>query len=137
MNKIQSDLLGVNVSWFLEDLELYDGQYGFSESFCFTVARLVTLIMAIIVHRAFYKLMKRLPGRAVNQIIYPYMVRYIFRDIYNIYMCTCNSHKTISICYELSSSALKSQLWLIIFENFAKNIYKLRVIMARIWYFYT
>ena len=82
MNKIQSDLLAMNVSWFLEDLELYDGQYGFSESFCFTVARLVTLIMAIIVHRAFYKLMKRLPGRAVNQIIYPYMVRSLFdRDM--------------------------------------------------------
>ena len=82
MNKIQSDLLAMNVSWFLEDLELYDGQYGFSESFCFTVARLATLIMAIFVHRAFYKLMKRLPGRAVNQIIYPYMVRSLFdRDM--------------------------------------------------------
>ena len=55
MNKIQSDLLAVNVSWFLEDLELYDGQYGFSESICFTVARLVILIMAIFVHSAFYK----------------------------------------------------------------------------------
>ena len=61
----------------LEDLKLYDGQYGFSESFCFTVARLVTLIMAIIVHRAFYKLMKRHPDRAVNQIIYPHTVRYL------------------------------------------------------------
>ena len=78
MKKIQSDMLSVNVSWFLEDLELYDNQYGFHESFGFTVARLVTLIMAIIVHRAFYKLMKRLPGRAVNQIIYPYMVRSLF-----------------------------------------------------------
>ena len=85
MKKIQSDLLSLNVSWFLEDLKLYDDQYGFLESVSFTVARLVTLIMAIIVHRAFYKLMKRLPGRAVNQIIYPYMVRYLFRDIY---MCT-------------------------------------------------
>ena len=85
MKKIQSDLLSVNVSWFLEDLELYDGRYGFSESFFFTVARLVTLIMAIIVHRAFYKLMKRLPGRAVNQIIYLYMVRYLFWDINNRY----------------------------------------------------
>ena len=74
MKKIQSDLLAVNVSWFLEDLELYDNQYGFHESFGFTVARLVTLIMAIIVHRAFYKLMKRLPGRPVNQMIYPHMV---------------------------------------------------------------
>ena len=78
MNKIQSDLLAMNVSWFLEDLELYEGQYGFSESFCFTVARLVTLIMAIFVHRAFYKLMKRHPDRAVNQIIYPHTVRYLF-----------------------------------------------------------
>ena len=78
MKKIQSDLLAMNVSWFLEDLELYDGQYSFSESFCFTVARLVTLILAIIVHRAFYNLMKRLPGRAVNQIIFPSMVRFQF-----------------------------------------------------------
>jgi hypothetical protein len=75
MKKIQSDLLSMNVSWFLEDLELYDNQYGFHESFGFTVARLATLIMAIIVHRAFYKLMKRLPGRPVNQMIYPHMVR--------------------------------------------------------------
>ena len=78
MKKIQSDLLGMHVTWFIEDLELYDGQYGFYESICFTVARLVTLILAIIVHRAFYNLMKRLPGRAVNQIIYPSMVRFQF-----------------------------------------------------------
>ena len=78
MKKIQSDLLAVNVSWSLEDLELYDNPYGFLESFNFTIARLMTFILAIIVHRAFYKLMKRLPGRAVNQIIYPYMVRYLF-----------------------------------------------------------
>ena len=75
MKKIQSDLLSLNVSWFLEDLKLYDDQYGYLESVSFTVARLVTLIMAIIVHRAFYKLMKRLPGRPVNQMIYPHMVR--------------------------------------------------------------
>ena len=87
MNKIKSDLLALNVSWFLEDLELFDGQYGFSESICFTVARLVTLIMAIIVHRAFYKLMKRLPGRPVNQMIYPYMVR-----------CLCKSQFLFCLC---------------------------------------
>ena len=78
MNKIQSDLLAVNVSWFLEDLELYENPFGFFESFSLTVARLMTFILAIIVHRAFYKLMKRLPGRAVNQIIYPYMVGHLF-----------------------------------------------------------
>ena len=78
MKKIQSDLLALNVSWFLEDLELYENPYGFLKSLSYTLARLITFIMAIIVHRAFYKLMKRLPGRAVNQIIYPYMVRLLF-----------------------------------------------------------
>ena len=91
MKKIQSDLLSLNVSWFLEDLKLYDDQYGFLESVSFTVARLVTLIMAIIVHRAFYKLMKRLPGRAVNQIIYPYMVGYLSRNINVQYTMVCIS----------------------------------------------
>ena len=78
MNKIQTDLLALNVSWFPEDLVRYDYQYGFIESFIFTVARLVIMIMAIIVHRAFYKFMKRLSGRAVNQIIYPFMVSCLF-----------------------------------------------------------
>ena len=59
MTKIQSDLLAVNVSWFLEDLELYENPYGFLESFSFTAARLMTLIMAIIVHRAFYRVSQR------------------------------------------------------------------------------
>ena len=77
MKEIQSDLLAVNVSWFLEDLELYDSQYGFHESFGFTAARFVTFIMAIIVHRAIYKLMKRLADRPVNQMIYPNMVRFL------------------------------------------------------------
>ena len=86
MKKIQSYLLPVNVSWFLEDLEL-DNQYGFHESFGFTVARLITLIMAIIVHRGFYNLMKRLPGRPVNQMIYPYMVR-----------CLCKSQFLFCLC---------------------------------------
>ena len=91
MTKIQSDLLAVNVSWFLEDLELYENPFGFLESISLTVARLVTFIMAIIVHRAFYKLMKRLPGRAVNQIIYPYMVRYLSRNINVQYTMVCIS----------------------------------------------
>ena len=79
MNEIQSDLQAMNVSWFSEDLELYDNQYGFLESIGFTVARLVTLIFGIIVYRATYKLMKRLPNRAVNQLIYPSMVRCLIR----------------------------------------------------------
>ena len=64
----------MNVSWFAEELEFYGNESGFFISIIFTVARFVTLVMAVIAHRAFYKLMKRLPGRAINQIIYPYMV---------------------------------------------------------------
>ena len=79
MKKMKSDLLAMNVSWFTDDLELYENQFlGFVESLGFTIARLVTLILAILVHKAFYNLMKRLPGRAVNQIIYPSMVRFLF-----------------------------------------------------------
>ena len=77
---IRVDHLGMNVSWEPEDLELYEnGQSGFFMSLGFTLLRAFTFFMAVIVHRAFYKLMKRLPGRAVNQIIYPYMV------------CNCNT----------------------------------------------
>ena len=73
---LQRDLLAMNVSWHNEDLELW---YSFDLmiSLLFTVLRVITLILAIIVHRAFYKLMKRLPGRAVNQIIFPHMVSYL------------------------------------------------------------
>ena len=67
----------MNVSWLPGDLEIYENDSDPLESGIFTMARIITLIMAIIVHRAFYKLMKRLPGRAVNTIIYPNMVRCI------------------------------------------------------------
>ena len=71
----------MNVSWFAEELEFYGNQSGFFTSIIFTAARFVTLVMAVIAHRAFYKLMKRLPGRAINQIIYPYMVNFLFFTI--------------------------------------------------------
>ena len=72
----QTDLLAMNVSWLDENLELWYS-FDLAISLVFTVLRVITLILAIIVHRAFYKLMKRLPGRAVNQIIFPYMVSYL------------------------------------------------------------
>ena len=73
---LKTDLLAMNVSWLDEDLELWYS-FDLAISLLFTVLRVITLILAIIVHRAFYKLMKRLPGRAVNQIIFPYMVSYL------------------------------------------------------------
>ena len=73
----KSLIVSLNVSWLLEDLKLYENQSEFLESVIFTFIRFITLVLAIIVHRAFYKLMKRLPGRAINQIMYPYMVIYL------------------------------------------------------------
>ena len=67
----------MNVSWFNEDLEVYENQSSVFFSIIATMIRVTTLIMAVIVHRAFYKLMKRLPGRAINDMIYPYMVSFL------------------------------------------------------------
>ena len=71
---LQADILAMNVTWFHEDLELFENSFDLTISLVLTLARFITFILAVIVHRAFYKLMKRLPGRAVNQVIYPYMV---------------------------------------------------------------
>ena len=65
----------MNVSWLLEDLELFENHFNILESMVYTIAIFITFVMAIIVHRAFYKLMKRLPGRDINQVIFPYMVK--------------------------------------------------------------
>ena len=71
---IHVDLLAMNVSWIPEDMKLFENEFEFLVSMVCTMARFITLATAIVVHRAFYRLMKRLPGRPVNQIIYPYMV---------------------------------------------------------------
>ena len=70
----------MNVSWLLEDLELFENQFNILESMVFTIAIYITFLMAIIVHRSFYRLMKRLPGRDINQIIYPSMVSVKFQQ---------------------------------------------------------
>ena len=72
---LQSDLSS-NVSWFPKDLEFYENQSKGLDlmSLLLTIARSVTLIIAVIVHRSFYRVMKRLPGRPINQMIYPHMV---------------------------------------------------------------
>ena len=71
---IHTDLLAMDVSWIPKDLELFENEFDFVVSMVCTIARFITFVMAIIVHRAFYRLMKRLPGREINQVIYPYMV---------------------------------------------------------------
>ena len=73
---LHTNILAMNVSWLQEDLALFENQFNILESTVCTIAIFVTFVMAIIVHKAFYKLMKRLPGRDINQIIYPYMVKW-------------------------------------------------------------
>ena len=71
---LHGDLLFMNVSWANGDLKLYDNQSGFAASVIFSTINSVILLMAFVVHKAVYKLLSRLPNRAINQIIYPSMV---------------------------------------------------------------
>ena len=68
------DLLFMNVSWASGDLQLYENQSGFGVSVIYTVINILILLMAFIVHKAVYKLLARLPDRAINHIIKPSMV---------------------------------------------------------------
>ena len=52
---IHVDLLDVNVSWIPEDLEPFENEFDFLVSMVCTMARFITLAMAIVVHRAFYR----------------------------------------------------------------------------------
>ena len=64
-----------NVSWFPEDLELYNKHnYSLMESVISTLVRIFTFAMGIVAQRIFYKMMKRFPGRVINQVLYPHMV---------------------------------------------------------------
>ena len=75
----QTDLMAMNVTWSDEDLKLYKNLknlMGVEEAIIFTIAKVVIFAMAIVAHRTFYKMMKRLPGRAINNILYSHMVRF-------------------------------------------------------------
>ena len=74
----QTDLMAMNVTWSDEDLKLYKNLknlMGVEEAIIFTIAKVVIFAMAIVAHRTFYKMMKRLPGRAINNILYSHMVK--------------------------------------------------------------
>ena len=74
-NSKNTDLMAMNVTWSDEDLKLYENRLGFEEATIFTIAKIVIFAMAVVAHRTFYKMMKRLPGRAINEILYSHMVR--------------------------------------------------------------
>ena len=99
MNSKQIDLMSMNVTWFSKDLEVYKNQVGVVEATILTILIIIVLGMAVIAQRTFYRMMKRLPGRAINQILYPHMVRstpnYLYISMLNFVMfieCFC-THK--------------------------------------------
>ena len=76
-NSKQTDLMAMDVTWSLKDLEVYDNCIGVGEATIFTISKTIVLAMGIIAQKTFYKMMKRLPGRVINLILYPHMVRAI------------------------------------------------------------
>ena len=95
---IHADLLSMDVSWIPKDLELFENEFDFVVSMVCTIARFITFVMAIIVHRAFYRLMKRLPGREINQVIYPYMVKSVYKRM-SLYKCPLYDHSWPFLCH--------------------------------------
>ena len=74
MNSKQIDLMSMNVTWLTKDLEVFTNKVGIVEATILTMVEIIVLGMAVIAQRIFYQMMKRLPGRAINQILYPHMV---------------------------------------------------------------
>ena len=54
-NSKQTDFMAMNVTWSLEDLELYDNQIGVGESTIVTLSKTILLAMGIIAQTTFYK----------------------------------------------------------------------------------
>ena len=67
--------MGMDVTWSIEDLKLYDHHIGIWEATIFTISKTIVLTMGMIAQKTFYKMMERLPGRVINQILYLHMVR--------------------------------------------------------------
>ena len=80
-NSKQTDLMGMDVTWSLEDLELYDHRIGVGEATIFTISKTIVLAMGMMAQKTFYKMMERLPGRVINQILYLHMVRATYNTI--------------------------------------------------------
>ena len=74
MSKL-SDYLAMNVSWYPNELELYTNQASIALSTIFTIILIIIFLIGGIFHKAIFKMLKRLPERAINQMIYPYMVK--------------------------------------------------------------
>ena len=74
----------LDLSWEIEDLKLYDHQSNPILATIFTMIAGITLVLGAIVHRAIFKLLKRIPQRPINAIIYPNLVCITFKTFHKI-----------------------------------------------------
>ena len=74
MNSTKNDLMSMNKTWFPEDLEVSKSQVGVVQATILTIVNIIVLGTAVIAQGTFYQMMKRLPGRPINNVLYPHMV---------------------------------------------------------------
>ena len=71
----------MNVSWYSNELKLFTNQASIALSTILAIILIITFLLGVIVQKAIFKMLKRLPERAINQIIYPYMVKKVAQSI--------------------------------------------------------
>ena len=81
--KVNQTDYDLDLSWEIEDLKLYDHQSNPILATIFTMIAGITLVLGAIVHRAIFKLLKRIPQRPINAIIYPNLVCIAFKTFHN------------------------------------------------------
>ena len=87
MNQTHQNL---DLSWDFEDLKLYDNQSSPIVATIFTLIAGVTLVLGGIVHRAIFKLLKRIPDRPINVMIFPTLVSITFQHKIRILITFCS-----------------------------------------------
>ena len=80
----------LDLSWNFEDLKLYENQSNPTTATIFTLIAGVTLVLGGIVHRAIFKLLKRIPDRPINVMIFPTLVSITFQHKIRILITFCS-----------------------------------------------
>ena len=61
-NSKQTNLMAMDLTWSLEDLDLYDSRIGVGEATIFTISRTIIWAMGIIAQKTFYNTVLPLVG---------------------------------------------------------------------------
>ena len=70
----KSEVFSANLSWQPSDLKLYTTQTDDFTALMFSTISFMIVILGILVHKAVFKLLKKLPDRPINMLIYTAMV---------------------------------------------------------------